>query len=469
MGEEMALICCMTHERPEHRKSVDSSSLTPRITVTIRQGDVSSITVGKLLAENLRIPHYQRPYSWPPETALQLLDDIQEAMEDRERPYILGAVILHDAGQSLEVVDGQQRLLTLRIILLLAEAANDPRHSDHTDNPINRVWMALRRHDALKREYRGELAEFVRNQCQLVRIVTDDIDEAFRVFDSQNYRGKPLAPHDLLKAYHLREMRDETAAMKVAVVETWESVDDVELDRLFSIYLYRIARWVRGESAPRFTDHDIGLFKGISPRSSRSPGARYHIAAQVAIPMLSAWRDPSSNLANREAGRIRFQLDAPLLAGRPFFEMVAFMLEELRRLTLEGFDGERSEFALYNVGAQKSGDVLHERPSRSRYRFVSELYLAALLYYTNKFGNEDLSAARDRLFTWAYSARVELLRVQFRSIDNRARGDQSNVSAFALMRSAESGRVIRQLSARRRTTNSDHERQLVALLNKLDA
>ncbi|VTM47205.1 Uncharacterised protein [Klebsiella pneumoniae] len=41
----------------------------------------------------------------------------------------------------------------------------------------------------------------------------------FRVFDSQNYRGKPLAPHDLLKAHHLREMHDESAAMKVAVVE----------------------------------------------------------------------------------------------------------------------------------------------------------------------------------------------------------------------------------------------------------
>ena len=40
--------------------------------------------------------------------------------------------------------------------------------------------------------------------------MTDDVDEAFRVFDSQNYRGKALAPHDLLKAHHLREMREET-------------------------------------------------------------------------------------------------------------------------------------------------------------------------------------------------------------------------------------------------------------------
>lgn len=33
-----------------------------------------------------------------------------------------------------------------------------------------------------------------------------DISEAFQFFDSQNARGKALYPHDLLKAYHLREM-----------------------------------------------------------------------------------------------------------------------------------------------------------------------------------------------------------------------------------------------------------------------
>ncbi|MBL1263544.1 DUF262 domain-containing protein [Methylomicrobium sp. RS1] len=438
--------------------------------MTISRGDVSAVTVGNLLAENLRIPHYQRPYSWEPETALQLLDDIQEA--DRERrdvPYVLGAVILHNTGPSLEVVDGQQRLLTLRMILLLTGTAGCPKHSDQADNPINRVWNALRRHEALRKENCEGLAEFIRNQCQLVRVVTDDVDEAFRVFDSQNYRGKPLAPHDLLKAYHLREMRDETVSMKAAVVETWESVTDAELNRLFSTYLYRIARWARGESAPRFTVHDIGMFKGISPKSSRSPCARYHMAAQVAIPVLDVWRGSPSGLADREAGRIRFHLDAPLLAGKTFFEMAAFMLKELRLLAREAFDGERAEFALYNVGAEEGSNVLHERPSRSRYRFVSELYLAALLYYTNKFGDEDLPAARDRLFAWAYSARVELLRVQFRSIDNRARGDQSNASAFALMRTAESGRVIRQLSTASGTYNSDHEKQLVALLKKLEA
>jgi len=437
--------------------------------VAILEGNVSGITVGQLLSQNLRIPHYQRPYSWEPATALQLLDDIQEAMKDGRRhdvPYVLGAIVLHSTGQSLDVVDGQQRLLTLHMILLLLKPAEESTHRDHADNPIGRVRAALRRHiGALKIDHRRELPRFIREQCQLVRVETDDVDEAFRVFDFQNYRGKPLAPHDLLKAHHLREMRDETDSMKAAVVETWESVKDDELDRLFSTYLYRIARWSRGEGAPKFTIHDIGMFKGISPKSNRSPSARYHVAAQFAIPMLNAWETPTSELEDRDLGRSRFQLDAPLLVGRPFFEMVAFMLSELRQLARDGFTGERTKFALYNVDAQEDRDVLNERPSRGRYRFVSELYLAALLYYTNKFGSEELTTACDRLFAWAYSLRVELLRVQFRSIDNRARGDLSNASVFALMRQAESGRVVRQLSASSRPYNDSHEKELAALLN----
>lgn len=442
--------------------------------MAIHEGGVTAVTVGTLLSQDLRIPHYQRPYSWEPATALQLLDDIQEAAKDRERsdtPYVLGAVILHKANQSLDVVDGQQRLLTLNMILQLLAKSDDfvliEQAGKAIDNPIHRVRIALHGHISIfPTETRDELAKFIRERCQLIRVVTDDVDEAFRVFDSQNYRGKPLAPHDLLKAYHLREMRDETTAMKAAVVEIWESVKDDELDRLFSTFLYRISRWSRGESAPRFTTHDIGLFKGISPKNNRSPSACYHIAAQVAIPMLNTWETSSSKNKTRNTGRSRFQLDAPLLVGRPFFEMVAFMLSELRQLAREGFAGKLEKFALYNVCAEEDHDVLNEHPSRSRYRYVSELFLAALLYYTNKFGDEDLAIARDRLFAWAYSLRIELLRVQFRSVDNRARGDQSEASAFALMRQAESGRVVRQLSAAAKPYNDTHEKELVAILSK---
>jgi hypothetical protein len=201
--------------------------------VAIREDGVSAVLVGELLDQNLRIPHYQRPYSWEPATALQLFDDIKDTMNDDECgdvPYVLGTVILHEDGDRLDVVDGQQRLLTLLMILRRLNGPDDFPRGVYAENPVARVRNALdRRIDALPENERGRLTPFIRQHCELIRVVTDDADEAFRVFDSQNYRGKPLAPHDLLKAHHLREMRDETAAMKQAVVEAWESVEDDDL------------------------------------------------------------------------------------------------------------------------------------------------------------------------------------------------------------------------------------------------
>ncbi|MCZ5936353.1 DUF262 domain-containing protein, partial [Escherichia coli] len=49
------------------------------------ENGVSAVTVDELLKQGLRIPNYQRPYSWDVSTALQLVDDISEALRDTER------------------------------------------------------------------------------------------------------------------------------------------------------------------------------------------------------------------------------------------------------------------------------------------------------------------------------------------------------------------------------------------------
>lgn len=104
--------------------------------------------------------------------------------------------------------------------------------------------------------------------------------------------------------------------MQSAIVEGWEAVPDAELDRLFSTYLWRIQRWSRGLPAPPFAARHIDVFKGLTVKNADTPSARYHLAAQAAVPMLSAWKLPARSAdAARDAGRSRFQLDAPALAG----------------------------------------------------------------------------------------------------------------------------------------------------------
>lgn len=421
--------------------------------MTIKDTGVSAVSVGTLLEQKLRIPEYQRPYRWSPTTALQLLDDLSDAQaRSDDVPYVLGAIILHAQDGWLDVVDGQQRLLTLRMVFAVLQSENLlPDGHVQDDTPVLQVWRTLRHRLAcLTDAEKARLRDFISTRCQLVRVVTDDVDEAFRVFDSQNYRGKPLAPHDLLKAHHLREMRSESTAMKAAVVETWESVPDEALERLFSTFLYRIAHWSRGESAPGFSIHDIGMFKGIAPKGALAPFERYHLSAQAAIPLLTAWVAPGTQDA-RDAARSQFQLDAPLVAGRPFFEMVSFMLGELAALEREA--------------KQHAGPF---SPPRSRYRYVYELFAAALLYYTNKFGSNGLPQAREKLFAWAYALRVQMARVQFSSIDNRARGkDDAAASPFVLMRNAVTGQTIQRLTVMKPVPyQAEHEKELLTFIQQ---
>lgn len=402
---------------------------------------VSVVAVGAALGEpHLSIPRYQRPYSWRPATALQLLDDIHDAWRKGGASYVLGAVILHREGSRLDVVDGQQRLLTLALLTALLDGEHDGtiQPGEAAGSPVVAVRTALARRLHGLAVDRTALAAYVQERCWLVCVQTADADEAFRVFDSQNYRGRSLMPHDLLKAYHLREMvGTESEAMQAAVVEGWESVPEAELDRLFSVYLYRVRRWAQGLPAPRFTVQDIGLFKGLPPHGSRSPHARYHLAAQAAVPMFTAWRDSAAPEpdAIREAQRTRFQLDAPVTAGRPFFEMVTFLHGELQALRAESYEPDWEEYASTNAR-------FHERQGKSRFRYVSELYLAAVLYYSNRFGQAEAAEARQHLFRWAYALRVRRTRVLFRSVDNEARSPEG---AFWLIRNATSPAELRGL------------------------
>ena len=46
------------------------------------------------------------------------------------------------------------------------------------------------------------------------------------------------------------------------------------------------------------------------------------------------------------------------------------------------------------------------------------LFNCSLLYYTDKFGNVDISKAIEKIFIWAYSLRLTYQNLQLASVDN---------------------------------------------------
>ena len=130
--------------------------------------------------------------------------------------YRIGSVILHKNGDNFfDIVDGQQRITTL---LLLAKAIQkqdclfnnlldklEYKHNDSRDNIIQNfkyIEAWIKDHRANKDKF----WDYIKENCEFVVIVVDDISEAFQMFDSQNGRGKELETYNLLKAYHIRAM-----------------------------------------------------------------------------------------------------------------------------------------------------------------------------------------------------------------------------------------------------------------------
>ncbi len=80
----------------------------------------NDLEIQKLFQNFYIIPAYQREYVWQEKEVIQLLEDVLDAFYDNpEAEYFLGSLVVCKSteGVKLEVIDGQQRLITLSLVL----------------------------------------------------------------------------------------------------------------------------------------------------------------------------------------------------------------------------------------------------------------------------------------------------------------------------------------------------------------
>lgn len=402
-------------------------------------GEISRVNVGDSLKDiKLVIPNYQRPYKWTAKNAVQLLDDIIEAKNSNKEVYRVGTLILHhDRDNIYNIVDGQQRVTTFALLLkaLLEGNSIDFLNQQVTDNPYTRENVAgnyrafVRRRDAMtdahtkdnaskaegtnvEEKIRNDrnvkdLRDFIEMQCELIVVITNDISEAFQFFDSQNARGKKLYPHDLLKAYHLREMSDIGVEETEKVVKRWEDAKQNELADLFGEYLFRVREWLRGNYAWELNEHNIDKFKGISKRDN-SPYAQFFKGAfayadmvnRSAMPFVSGMHDLPP-----------FQLDAPIVAGKPFFDYTSHYFEILKDIQ------NNDKYVGYFINGNEIVMTLDLPKYRNGVgnRIARKLFDLAALLYVDRFcpdkpTQNDLDLFEQFMvldFIWAYSLRAQ--------------------------------------------------------------
>ena len=178
-----------------------------------RNDNLCIVTIRELMdykeppKKNLGIPEYQRPYKLSPQSVLTLINDIYIAFKNNILEYRIGTVVLHNTLTKLNIVDGQQRLTTLAILFFaIGELGNninklptsllDTKYNELSSEAIVRNLSVIRKRlmDFEKQELE-HYSNYLLDHCTVVKIVTKDEQEAFQFFDSQNSRGKALAPH----------------------------------------------------------------------------------------------------------------------------------------------------------------------------------------------------------------------------------------------------------------------------------
>ena len=377
-----------------------------------------------LTNDRLKIPSYQRPYKWTTKNVNQLFDDVLTHKDKSE--YRLGTLVVHNHDNISDIVDGQQRTITLTLIAyaITQKSNKTPEEikalknfnpqllglsfvNDISKANIQNNYKQIERRIA---DFDEKTIWFFLEKCTLVEVVLSDISEAFQFFDSQNARGKDLEPHDLLKAFHLREMNNfSTEEERKRTVEKWENMDTAKLSKLFSQYLFRIRNWSKGYSARYFSKNEVDVFKGVSPDIEEN----YPFAAMLRIAHF--YIDEYNNSFHRNIDKHKmpfpFQIDETIINGKRFFEMI-----EHYQIMIDNIKSEeiRKKYPILEIiktydGSFRTGD-----------KYIRNLFYCGLIYYIDKFGDKDLSKAIDKIFVWAYSLRLKLQAVGLDSVDNFA-------------------------------------------------
>lgn len=229
---------------------------------------VRIMTLSEIMGLNLILPEYQREYCWEDKNIADLWHNLKKIKDGS--PYHLGTIILHDYNNSLGIIDGQQRLITLTMMLLAMEFDGYlPLLNESYDSTDAREHVAnckyLVQSLVSKEKNISDLLKRIKDNITFAVLTVNEanLDLAYTFFSNQNSKGVPLSDFDLLKAHHLRFIPNDDQAEHMAV--KWNKLtmlppiykEKNALFRTLGTHIYRLRRWMRKNKSHEGHGHYI--------------------------------------------------------------------------------------------------------------------------------------------------------------------------------------------------------------------
>lgn len=317
--------------------------------------NASSTTAGALFSgSRFVVPQFQREYAWQVTgdgEVEEFWSDLQRSIADDS--YFLGLVILTGQGREKDVVDGQQRLLTLTLLvctifhqamaverraladrlqstflrsinfetdeelpkLTLADATDNQTLLQLLANPAANLTNVPSADDEsvssqLLRAYRylsnkldedlgtdpfkrlGEWADFLTNRLYFAVFLHPDPSSAYKVFEVVNTRGKELTTADLLKSFVLSQTKPEDREERYT---EWQAIaaDFREDNRSQFVQFIRHSVTVRSGHIPPKDLYDVLAGRGSSRSARVAPGELITLLEE-SRPMYLQMADPTA-------------------------------------------------------------------------------------------------------------------------------------------------------------------------------
>ena len=309
-------------------------------------------TLGEIFSNKLVIPDYQRNYCWERRQIQSLWDTICRISD---RKTHLGTIILQrNKIGAYEVIDGQQRLVTLTLICqalcykgslsLLGQTFRSETSKRHIGVA---KWLIQQ---LVARTRIDSICRYILDNILFSVLILQDnsLDLAYTFFTNENSKGVPLSDYDLLKAHHLRFIADESQAEHLA--KLWNAMtceNSPILKVTLGVHLLRLRKWMRKESAD----------------SNRRFYVRDEFSASAIVPEIPPFGE-------------RFNFYEKIQGGSHFFAYVAYFVRAFIRF---------SQTKPVNILRKQFTSVSHWR-----YGSVIETLLFA---YFLKFGEQYLPEA----------------------------------------------------------------------------